>query len=340
MIAPAPVGVELWRGGRVESRHRVHLVVAPPRGPLRLQRGDPGLRVYPRSAIKPFQALAMLALGADRAFGVTSEEIALACASHSGEPAHVERVAAWLARLGLDAAHLACGAHPPLATEAARALWRQGLEPTALHNNCSGKHAAMLTLARHLGAPLARYVEPDHPVQRCIFDVLQKLAAGAFELPPGIDGCSVPTWPLALEALARAAARFATGEGLEPALAAGARRIIDACRRHPELVAGEGRSCTRIIRALADGIVKTGAEGVYVAMLPRLRLGVALKVEDGAGRAAEIAIAAALDALGALDAAARRALADLLRRPIFNHAGRRVGELLSVPGWLSGDGRG
>lgn len=328
-----PVAVEVRRGGRVESRHRASLVVAGPDGSTVLAVGRTDEPVYPRSAIKPFQALPLVESGAADAFGLGPRELALACASHSGEEDHVAAVAAWLERLGLAEGDLACGPHPPLSADAARSLVARGEEPTRLHNNCSGKHAGMLTLALHLGVPTTGYERPDHPVQQRIRAVLAELTDGAVEDPPAVDGCAAPNWPAPLRAWAVAAARFATGEGLAPGRAEAARRLIAACRAEPRFVAGSGRACTRVIGALADGMVKTGAEGVFLGWFPQARLGLALKVEDGATRASEVALVATLDRLGLLDAKGRRQLADLLEHPVTNTRGEPVGEIVPAPGF-------
>lgn len=328
-----PVGVEVRRGGRIESRHRISLAVARPDGSALLEVGPTAEPVYPRSAVKPFQALPLVASGAADRFGLGPRELALACASHSGEEAHVAAVAAWLRRLGLGADDLACGPHPPLSVEASRRLFARGEEPTRLHNNCSGKHTAMLTVAVHLGLSVHGYERPDHPVQRRIREVLGRLAESAVLDPPGTDGCGVPSWPAPLRAWAVAAARFATGEGLAAGEAEAARKLIAACRAEPYFVAGTGRACTRVIAALADGMVKTGAEGVFLGFFPRAGLGLALKAEDGGTRASETALLAALGALGLLGARAEHDLADLLERPVTNTRGERVGEIVPAPGF-------
>ncbi len=332
MAAP-PVAVEVVRGGRVESRHRASLAVVRGERPV-LTVGEVTRPVYPRSAIKPIQALPFVADGAADAFGLGAGEIALACASHAGEPCHTERLARWLARLGLDVRDLACGIHPPLAAEVAADLARRGRAPTPLHHNCSGKHLAMLTTARHLGLPVAGYHRPDHPVQERIRELLTRLAGEPPAEPPALDGCSVPTWAMPLVALARAARSFARGLGLTPAEAAAARRILAACRAHPVLLSGRGRPDARIDGVLADGLVKIGAEGVYLGYFPAADLGLALKVEDGGcGRAAPVALLAVLERLGLLDAEGSARLADLRVVPLVNHAGRTVGEIRPAAGW-------
>lgn len=328
-----PVGVEVWRGERVESRHRVALAVVDAAGRSLLEAGDVAAPVYPRSAIKPLQALPLIESGAADARAVSAEELALACASHGGEAMHVERVAAWLARLELDASNLACGAHPPLHRPTAEAMLCEGREPTRLHNNCSGKHTGMLATALHLGAPVEGYERREHEVQRRIEDVLCRMSGERELVRPGVDGCGVPAWCLPLRGLALAFARFAAPEGLEHGRGEAARRITDAMRTHPGLVAGTGRCCTAVMEALPGVLVKTGAEGVFVAALPGRGIGVALKAEDGAGRAAEVAVLAVLDALGALDEAARERLAAFAFPEIRNAAGLVVGRIAPAPGW-------
>jgi L-asparaginase II len=328
---PAPA-VLVMRGDRVESRHRVSYALADASGALACGHGDLADPVYPRSAIKPIQALAMVKSGAAEAFSVTDREIAIACGSHSGEPLHVETIRAWLARLGLDESALACGAHPPFDPDEAERLRRARTQVSAVHNNCSGKHAGMLTLARHLGAELAGYVGAGHPVQQRIAATLGEIA-GVVLGAPAIDGCGVPTWAMPLANLAAALARLGEPAGLPDARAGACRRITAAMIAHPQMVAGTARPCTQIMQAVPGVIVKSGAEGVHVASLPAHRLGLALKVEDGAARAAPVALIGLLDALGVLDDASRSALSHLARPRLHNHAGRTVGEIRLAEGW-------
>lgn len=329
-----PVAVEVWRGGRVESRHRASLAVVDREGRVRLAVGDPEIAVYPRSAIKPIQAIPLVESGAADAFGLGEAEFALACASHGGEPVHLRRVGAWLERLGLGETALACGPHPPLHAPSAELLIAQGGRPTRLHNNCSGKHAGMLTLARHLGASEAGYERPDHPVQLAVRAVLDELGGGAVLDPPAVDGCSAPNWALPLRALALAFARFGTPDELAPARAEACRRIALAMLREPLMVAGSGRLCTALLELGGGLLAKTGAEGVYVAALPGSGLGLALKVEDGAGRAAEVALLEALRRLGWLEGPVLRDLARFARPVLRNFAGTEVGRILPASDWL------
>jgi len=318
-----PVAVELWRGPAVESRHRVAVAVAATGGRVTARVGDTEVPVFPRSAIKPIQAVPLVETGAADAFALGDAELALACASHSGEPMHTEPVAAWLARLGLSERDLECGAHAPLEREAARDLRRRGGTPTPVHNNCSGKHTGMLTTAVHLGEPTAGYLDPAHPVQRRIRAVFEELAGTALG-EPGVDGCGVPSWPLPLDRLAVAMANLCE----RPAAA----RLFAAMRAHPELVAGTGRLDTALMAARADIVAKGGAEGVHVAVLPDRGLAVAVKAEDGAARAADVALLAVLDRLvgGIVE---HPDLRDYAAPAIENVAGRTVGAIRAAEGW-------
>ena len=332
-MATTPLAVEVWRGERVESRHRVRLCVADPRGGVVLARGDVEEPVYPRSAVKPFQALALVESGAADAFAVGPAELALACASHGGEPDHVAQVEAWLARLGLGEADLACGAHPPLHAPSAAALVRAGIAPRRTHNNCSGKHTGMLAAALRLAAPTRGYAEPGHPVQRHVAAAIAAVA-GVERLPePGIDGCCLPNHPLPLRGLARAAAVLADPSGEAPQRRDALLRIGAAMRAHPYEVAGTGRCCTALMTHLPGVIAKTGAEGVFLAALPGQGLGIALKAEDGATRAAETALLAVLGHLGAVPEPMPAAL-ERFRAPwIRNTGGDVVGHVRAVHGW-------
>jgi L-asparaginase II len=330
----APVAIVVRRGERVESEHRVAWAVVDAGRRVLGSDGDIERPVFPRSAVKPLQALVLVESGAADRFSVSERELALACASHGGEPEHVEVVRAWLARLGFDGSALECGAHPPTHAPSAARLIAAGQPPERVHNNCSGKHAGMITVARHLGAPVAGYSCANHPVQRLVAEVLRAMT-GMTELPaPAIDGCGLPTWPLPLARLATAMARLARPTSALPeARAAACARVRAAMTAHPHLVAGAGRLCSELMAAAPDVLAKTGAEGVYAACLPQRGLGLALKVEDGAGRAAEVALIALLAALGALAPEAAAALAARARPPLRNHAGLIVGRMEPAPGW-------
>ena len=311
--------VSVHRGPRVESVHRVAAVVADAAG-IRESWGDPSMIVYPRSSCKMLQALPLV-----EAEAVSDpRRIALACASHQGAPMHTELAAAWLADEGWSEPDLRCGAHMPYADDARDALVRAGAAPSQLYNNCSGKHAGFLALNRRLRGG-AEYVEVDHPVQRAVREAFED-ATGMASPDWAVDGCSAPNFATALDALARAMARFAAARDADRRGRAMV-RLREAMALHPALVAGEGRACTELMEAAGGGAaLKTGAEGVFVAILPRQGLGVALKVADGATRAAEAAIAAILVRLGALDAAhpaARRRM----HGPILNRRGIETGRI-------------
>jgi L-asparaginase II len=318
-----PVLIELTRGALVESVHAGAIAVVRADGEVVAAVGDITRPVFPRSAIKPLQALPFLETGAADRFGFGAPEIALACGSHAGASPHVAGVTAMLAGAGLSVAALACGTHQPTDAATARELLRSGASPSPTHHNCSGKHAAMLATARHLTEPTEGYWRPDHPVQQRIRRALEDMtgcALGADAL--GIDGCSVPNWAIPAAGLARAFARLATGEGLSPARAEACRRIREACWAHPELMAGQGQLVTEVLQHLAGRVlVKSGAEGVYCGAFADRGLGFAVKIDDGAKRAAEAAV---VQVIASLHPAARQLGPDPV---IANWRGLRVGEM-------------
>jgi L-asparaginase II len=324
-----PVLVEVTRGAMVESRHRGAAVVVDVDGQRVGGWGDVARPIYARSAVKPIQALALVESGAADAYHVSDAELALACASHGGEPAHVDTVSAWLARLGCSDADLECGAHLPLHAPAAEALLRAQGAARPVHNNCSGKHAGFLTVARHLGHPIEGYVRLEHPVQQQwlgIFEQLTGLDLGA--APRGIDGCGIPVIAAPLQHLAYAMARFGRPVDLPDHRATAATRVRTAMAAHPHMVAGTDRFCTAVLTTLGQAIcLKTGAEGVFMGALPERGLGFALKIADGAGRAAQVATLRLIDHLGALDDAHRRRLATFVAAPVRDRAGHPVGEV-------------
>jgi L-asparaginase II len=331
MADPVPM-VEVWRGDIPESHHRGHAVICDAKGAVRAAWGDPEAVILPRSSCKMLQALPLVESGAGE--GLSSERLALACASHNGAAMHVGRVAGWLADLGLGEADLRCGPQVPDDAPERHRLRAAGEAPCQLHNNCSGKHAGFLMLNRHLGGS-ADYVEIDHPVQRAIKAAFEEMCGGP---SPGwgIDGCSAPNFATTVSGLARAMASMADPKGLGPVREAAARRLVEAMVAHPLLVAGEGRACSELMAAMDGVAVKTGAEAVFVAILPAQGLGVALKIEDGATRASECAITALLARLGAIEAdhpaAARR-----LRPPILSRRGFPAGSVRPDPGfWAEG----
>jgi L-asparaginase II len=324
-----PVLVEVLRGGRVESRHRGAVAVCDVAGSDVFTLGDVAAPVFPRSAVKALQALPLIESGAADRFSLTPAEIALACASHSGAPIHAETALAMLRKCGRDVAALECGVHWPLAVEASRDLAARGAKPSALHNNCSGKHAGFICLSCAVGRDPAGYVTPEHLVQREVKAAIEDVTKTRLNADSrAIDGCAIPTYAMPLRALAHGFARFGAGDGLAPARTEAARRIRLAVAAHPSSVAGAGRFDTAIMEALgARAFVKTGAEGVYCAAFPELGFGAAIKCEDGAGRAAETAMSAIIARFLPLDAKENTALAGRLTPSLENWNGVKVGEI-------------
>ncbi len=276
--------------------------------------GDPAALIYPRSSAKMIQALPLLESGAGA--HLTGEQLALACASHNGAAIHTDRVSAWLKELALTDEAFRCGPQMPTDKDAREALIRSDAQPCQMHNNCSGKHAGFLTLSKHLGGD-ADYDLIDHPVQQACKVTFEELTG---EVSPmfGIDGCSAPNHACTVQGLARAMAVFASARDRSDRRSAAAVKLIDAMMTYPELVAGETRACTNLMRAMDHKVaVKTGAEGVFIAIIPQKRLGVALKITDGATRASETAITAILVKLSVLDTAHPTAQA-LMAPPITN----------------------
>ncbi len=286
------------RGALVESVHRGRVAVCDPRGDLLDAAGDPDAYVYARSSAKPFQAIPLVLSGAADAFGLTDEELAVACASHNAQGPHLAAVRSLLEKAGLTEDDLQNGAHPPLHGPEAAKLERRGEEPHAIHGNCSGKHAGMLAVCVHEGHVTANYRDPGHPLQRRILDLLLGVCGlEEDEVLLAGDNCGVPAFALPLRSLATGLARLSTGEELSDGVAGAALRIRDAMRAHPFLVAGSGRFDTELMGA-TDLLVKGGAEAMLVVGSPQ-GWGMALKVSDGAGRAVRPAALAALAGRGA-----------------------------------------
>jgi L-asparaginase II len=322
-----PVLVEITRGRLVESRHAGAVALVHASGEVVAKVGDIAAPIFPRSAIKPLQAIPFVESGAVDALGLGPPEIALACGSHTGTRAHAAIARAMLERASLAPAALACGVHEPMDEATARELVCSGTALSPLHHNCSGKHAAMLATAVHMHEPVEGYWRPNHGVQRRIAQALGDMTG--LTLSPevcGIDGCSVPNWAIPLAGLARAFARLATGANLPPERAHVCRRIAEACWAHPDLVAGPGWLVTQALQRLSGkALLKSGAEGVYCGAFAERGLGFALKIDDGARRAAE-------PVAGAILARAYPAAKDL-RPPhaITNWRGIEVGRLQAAP---------
>jgi L-asparaginase II len=335
-----PVLVEVMRGDTIESTHRGAVAVLDADGAVLASLGDIERPIFPRSAVKVLQALPLVASGAADRLGLTDPELAIACASHNGEEIHAQTAAAMLAKAGLDPAALECGTHWPYLDTATRALAGQGREPSALNNNCSGKHAGFLCLAcaLHGGVDLRQYVrgyvKPEHPVMREVTAALQ--ATTGYDLstaPRGTDGCSIPTYAVPLRHLARAFARIGTGVGLSDGHAQAAQRLRAAVAAAPFMVAGTGRFDTRVMERLgAKVFCKVGAEGVFCAALPERGLGVAIKVDDGNNaRACEVVMAAVIEALVDLDDAQAAWMRTLSELKLSNWNGIEVGQLRAAP---------
>ncbi len=335
MSAP-PILVEVTRGNLVESRHSGFAVATDAQGRVVAAWGDVEQPVYGRSAIKPLQALPLVESGAAERYGLGDAELCNACGSHGGEPEHERLVTAWLTRIGLSPADLECGSHLPSYEPAAHALLRAGGRANNAHNNCSGKHTGMLTHTVHRGDPAQGYIQPDHPTQRHVRAVLEAMTGLDLSRAPfGIDGCGLPQYAMPLRAMAQAMARYADPERLPAERKAAVLRIRAAIAAAPFYIAGTGRFCTELIQAAAGRVlVKTGAEGVYIAILPELGLGVAMKIADGASRATAVAFGAILRHLGALDDATWDAVSHHVSPILRNRAGREVGAVRVGPGWL------
>ncbi len=322
--------VELWRGDMLESVHSGHAVVFGASGIVETW-GDPETVIFPRSSCKMLQALPLLESGAADAAGLSERQLALACASHQGARIHTEAVSAWLADLGLGEPDLRCGAHMPYDPDTNKTLLCSDTAPCQLHNNCSGKHAGFLTLTRHLRAG-PDYVELGHPVQIAVKSAFEEIT-GVPSPGHGIDGCSAPNFATTVTGLARAMAFFATANPEGATRDRAAARLTRAMAAFPEMVAGEGRACTNLMRAMGGRTaVKTGAEAVFVAILPDQKLGIALKILDGATRASEAAITALLIKYGALDARDPM-VGKYLTNPQRNCRGLATGGMRLAPGF-------
>lgn len=324
-----PVLVEVTRGGRVESSHRGAAIVMDAKGGVVFTAGDVDLPIFPRSAVKALLALPMVETGAAARLGLTDAEIALACSSHSGEEDHVATATSMLAKAGRDLSCLECGSHWPSYDVAARALARVGQEPTALHNNCSGKHSGFICLACDRGDDPKGYIRPDHPTMKLITAALAEMTSTTLDARNfAVDGCSIPTYAIPLRALALGFARFSTGQTLAPDRAAATRRIRAAVAAQPRMVAGTNRFDTRVIAALGERVfVKGGAEGVHCGAIPELGLGFAVKCDDGAGRAADIVTAALIARLLPNNGQPDATIAALASPTLTNWNGIEVGTL-------------
>ncbi len=323
-----PVLVEVTRGAGVESRHRGAFVVVDAAGKVVRGAGDPTMPVYPRSAAKPLQALPLIETGAVDRFGLTNKELALACASHKGEPLHVAAVNAWLARIGLAHTALECGVQAPRTLEALRRSILERSPLTATYHNCSGKHTGFLTACVACGDAPSGYIDPDHPAQKRVSQALAEMTGCDLSaVTPSRDGCGIPTYCMPLQNLALGMARLADPQALPKTRAQAAKRLLDAMAAEPFYVNGAGGFTTEVMLAVRSVRVKGGAEGVYAAAIPDLGLGMALKIDDGAMRASECAAAHILRGLNCLTAEGEQRLQPFLNPVIRTDAGRDAGAI-------------
>lgn len=324
--------VERWRGEFLECVHYGQAVVVDGAGQIVKSWGNPHSTVLPRSSCKMVQALPLIESGAADSHSLTTEHLALACSSHQGAHIHTDRVSDWLETLGLSEPDLRCGPQLPNDLPARNALIKADESPCQIHNNCSGKHAGFLTLNKHLGGD-AEYIDPNHPVQLASRAALEE-TSGVDSPGYGIDGCSAPNYATTLFGLAKSMAYFANAVESNNAREIAAVRLRNAMMAHPDLVAGETRACTDLMREMSGrGVVKTGADGVFTAILPEKGFGIALKIQDGATQASNCAISAILTNLGILDpksAAAQRHMTPIVksRRGIDAGLVRPAAELL------------
>lgn len=291
---------EVTRGGITESRHRLSAVIVRSNGEIVESWGEVTTPVYPRSAIKALQALAFVERGGVETFGISEQELALCCASHNGEPEHVNAAQSMLDKIHKSESDYECGLQWPMRVEAGYELAQAQQRPDQRHNNCSGKHAGMLGLASILGVDAQGYITPEHPVQQTIVETMSQMCdIDMTAAPSSPDGCSAPTWAIPLYNLALGFARFGDPEDLSQARAQACRKLYQACVNHPFMVAGTERYCTGMMQLLGERVfLKVGAEGVYIAAIPELKLAIALKCADGAKRGAEVVLTALLEHLG------------------------------------------
>lgn len=325
--------IEVTRGAMVESRHRGHAVIIDNAGHPVEGWGDVNLPIYPRSAIKCLQALALVESGGADKYNVDSRELAIAMASHHSEPIHAETVGAWLARLGLDETALGCGARRPLHDAVWEAYIREGTTYTPRYDQCSGKHTGMLTAALAMGAPVKGYLQPTHPVQQRILGILERMSAQDLaDAPWGWDGCAAPNWAISLGGLAMAMANFGCADNQPAQRQEACERLRAAWAAEPYMVGG-ARSIDTHIATVTKGriLTKGGAEGVALATIPQDRLGIALKIEDGAHRAAEAALLAILKGLDAFSKAEREEIDAWADGAVRNGGGVEVGRIRTAP---------
>lgn len=329
-----PVVVRVRRGGATESIHRGAWCLVDTTGGVLAGAGEFDRGVFVRSAIKSIQALPLFESGAAKRFGFSAEELTLALASHSGEACHTERIAATLARLGLDEAALQCGTHPPNDPAVRKELRSLGRKPSPLHNNCSGKHTGFLALAKHLGVPLESYLDPDSAGQVLVRDALAELTGTARdELEPAIDGCSAPTYRVTLRGLATAFARISNPDGLGDERRAHCRQMTTAVAAHPELLAGRHRRIDTDIARVSGGRLfpKIGAEGVYAIGVCGGERALAVKIDDGGLRGLHTLVVALCEHLGLVTDSDQLNQLATWRDPVLrNYSGLEIGTIEAV----------
>jgi len=330
-----PVLAEVFRKNIVESFHRGSAIVVDKNGEIVLRVGDVDRNIFPRSSLKLFQTIPLVETGAADHYGLSDKEIALACASHNAEPMHVETVLNWLERLGLDKEDLECGPDLPLLNKEAYRLLSANEKPTRVHQNCSGKHAGMLTLARFMNIETKGYSDHNHATQAAWMKALSALTGTDIHgLEWERDGCGLPAICIPMERLAFGFAQFANLDNMDENRAKAMNRILTAIRRHPKMIAGSERCCSAVISETQGSIiVKTGAEGVYGGVIPDMELGFVLKIDDGCKRGSEVALGGLLKKLGALSDLHYRNLTPYFEPDIRNSQGYITGKIIPGRGW-------
>ncbi|WII73744.1 asparaginase [Bdellovibrio sp. 22V] len=328
MASKQPLVVEVLRGPVVESLHQVMAVVVNELGHVKEYWGHPQFLTMPRSAIKMLQALPLIESGAAEKFGLDDKHIALACASHRGEKDHLAALSQWLEKVGIKESQYVCAPHLPYDEASALDMNRRGVKPTALCNNCAGKHAAIITTCLHLGEDPAGYEKYEHNAQKRLRKVLSEtMKVDHSKVPHGIDGCGIPTYAVPLQAMAAGMSTFINSKEA-PARKAAAERILRAVRSYPFYISGSDNFATAVIeKTQGRAIIKGGAEGVFCGVLPEKKVAFAIKASDGAGRAAQVAAATLLLQLGGLTEAEFKSLAKYTQPSVTNWKGDVVGQM-------------
>jgi L-asparaginase II len=325
--------VLVYRGKEIESKHTFTYVVSDSNAKPLPGSDTIEKMIYPRSAIKPFQAISYITTGTYAASGSTDEELSLACASHNAEKIHVNCVQNWLQRNSLSAKHLACGPALPDHKEDIQFLYENKISPDSTYNNCSGKHTAMVLTARHMGWDMATYNKAGHPLQKMILDNIETLCNKKLDQNRvGIDGCTLPNYMMSLQELSIAAVNFTNAaEKSQTVFDKACNQILNAIAKYPIMIGGHGRLCSKIAEVTEGRIIaKVGAEGIYVAMIRDQKLGIALKIEDGAFRAVEVALVHLLKKFDLLKPQELEKLQKWVESPIYNTVKDRVGKITAI----------